>query len=119
MDAQTQNFTALHMVTGIFAARLVLKKLQQPLNSQILGSLWSSFCVAYISIGAPEIDFAMQGIHQAQRPNWPILFNRALQSQDDHIIKMVYTCWREFTYSGKVDFWVAAQMAARQLDFTQ
>jgi hypothetical protein len=44
----------------------------------------------------------------------PILFNCALHSQDDHLVKMVYTCWREFTYSGNVDFWVAAQMAARQ-----
>jgi Questin oxidase-like len=116
---QTQNFTALHMVTGIFAARLFLDKLQQPLNSQILGSLWSSFCIAYISIGAPDIDFAIQDTQQTQTPNWPSIFNCALQSQDDHLIKMVYTCWREFTYSGKVDFWVAAQMAARQLDFTQ
>jgi hypothetical protein len=72
MDAQTQNFTALQMVTGIFAARLVLDTLQQPLISQILGSLWSSFCVAYISIGAPEIDFAMHGIQQTQTPNWAI-----------------------------------------------
>ncbi|MER0107890.1 hypothetical protein ABQG55_04230 [Aeromonas dhakensis] len=65
---QSGNFTVLHMVTGSRAA-------------------------AYVTVGAPSL----------QRPVWPDtsklvwqhVLASAVESLDDHVIKLVHCCWRE------------------------
>jgi Questin oxidase-like len=110
---QTKSFTALHMVTGLFAARLVLEKIQHRLNPKILDALWSAYCVAYVSIGAPKESAVVDEEDQSEVPNWQLVFNCAVQSDDDHLVKMAYTCWQEFLYSGNRQYWRAAKLATQ------
>lgn len=89
---QKADFTVLHMVTGAYAARIVLAQLPAQTGDQLLVSMWTAFCAAYVSAGvvrsipidAPQVT-----------PDWPTVFRRAVASNDDHVIKMVYTCFRE------------------------
>ncbi|MEM4989496.1 questin oxidase family protein [Collimonas sp. H4R21] len=97
---QTNNFTALHIVTGLHAARRVLSHLPEALVQRLLPDLWVAVCAAYVSIGAPPLaasdaisDDAETLIDNAD--TWQDLFTTAIASDDDHVIKMVYTCYCE------------------------
>lgn len=89
---QTANFTVLHMVTGVHAARLVCGQLPAALAEQMYAALWLAFCAAYVSVGAPPL--ATPDVPAAPR-DWPWLFAEATQAHDDHVIKLVYTCHQE------------------------
>lgn len=101
---QTNNFTALHMVTGLHAARRVLESLPSALAHRLLPDLWIAFCAAYASIGAPPLAASHVTLH-ATLPEeeiladsaytWQDMFTTAIASDDDHVIKMVYTCYCE------------------------
>ncbi|PRC93814.1 questin oxidase family protein [Solimicrobium silvestre] len=101
--SQTHNFTALHMVTGLHAARLVFSRLPISLIKQFMPSLWLAYCAAYASIGAPQIapkiltaePTAAPSKHLNNQP-WEALFAQTLNSQRDHMIKMIYTCHQEY-----------------------
>ncbi|MDL2357750.1 MAG: questin oxidase family protein [Pseudomonadota bacterium] len=89
---QKADFTVLHMVTGAHAARIVLAQLPAQIGDQLLVAMWTALCAAYVSAGvvrsipidAPKI-----------APDWPAVFERAVASNDDHVIKMAYTCFKE------------------------
>ncbi|AIY42421.1 hypothetical protein LT85_3263 [Collimonas arenae] len=92
---QTNNFTALHMVTGLHAVRRVFSHLPEAIAESLLPDLWKAFCAAYVSIGAPPVtDGAGYSLADGADP-WPRLFRLALASDDDHDIKTVYTCYCE------------------------
>ena len=89
---QTANFTVLHMVTGTYAARSVLAQLPEELAGQLGPSIWTAFCAAFVSVGAPK---PVSRNTPEISAGWPEILKRATESQDDHVIKMVYTCFRE------------------------
>jgi Questin oxidase-like len=92
---QTNNFTAMHMVTGLHAVRCVFSHLPEASAESLLPDLWQAFCAAYVSIGAPPIaNAAAHSLADGADP-WPRLFRLALSSDDDHDIKTVYTCYCE------------------------
>ena len=96
--ALTQDFTALHIVTGLHAARIVLARLPPAHAERLLPDLWNAVCAAYVLIGAPALDAAAFARPEPSRPvgeTWPALLALAVASDDDHVIKMSYTCWRE------------------------
>ncbi|SDY51161.1 Protein of unknown function [Collimonas sp. OK242] len=97
---QTNNFTALHIVTGLHAARRVLAHLPATLAQRLLPDLWIAVCAAYVSIGAPPLatphaTLAEEDILADNADTWQDLFTTAIASADDHVIKMVYTCYCE------------------------
>ncbi|AEK60077.1 questin oxidase family protein [Collimonas fungivorans] len=97
---QTNNFTALHIVTGLHAARRVLSHLPAALVQRLLPELWVALCAAYVSIGAPPLATSNATLDDeetlADSPDtWQDLFTTAIASDDDHVIKMVYTCYCE------------------------
>jgi hypothetical protein len=97
---QTNNFTALHIVTGLHAARRVLAHLPETLAQRLLPDLWIAVCAAYASIGAPPLaaSNAMPEGDELLPDNadtWQDLFTTAIASDDDHVIKLVYTCYCE------------------------
>jgi len=91
---QTSNFTALHMVTALHAARVIFARLPKETVAQFLPALWTAYCAAYVSIGAPSIN-AIIGEPGTQLP-WEQLFARACNSTQDHLIKMIYSCRQEY-----------------------
>jgi hypothetical protein len=107
----TKDFTILHMVTGMYAAKLIESNLEDRHFQSAIESVWSSYCAAYVSVGAPDLNGTKLIGNLNQAPNWRALIGAVLESVDDHQIKMIYTCWREFSNTGNLDYWYAAQLA--------
>ena len=89
---QTADFTVLHMVTGVHAARSLLAQVPDDLEQQLQTALWAAFCAAHVSVGAPPL-LAVDA--PTATAAWPDVMRQAIASDDDHVIKMVYTCFKE------------------------
>ncbi|SDH69398.1 Protein of unknown function [Paraburkholderia phenazinium] len=85
------DFTVLHTVTGTHAARIVFAELPETLVNRLLPGFWVALCAAYASVGtgasvrtgADTRDVAL---------DWREVCRMAVASDDDHVIKMTYTC---------------------------
>lgn len=99
---QTRDFTILHLVTGVNAARQILPFLDQKTLASRLQDLWIALCAAYVSVGAPMLlseslyESRMRAKHR-ELCSWSDLFARAMESNDDHVIKLTYTCALEIS----------------------
>ncbi len=84
-----RDFTLLHTVTATRAARIVFAELQDSLVEKLLPGLWVALSAAYAMIGKPanaETSIPDVAI------DWNELCQMAIASNDDHVIKMTYTC---------------------------
>lgn len=86
----SRNFTLLHGVTGCHALRLLLPFVDD--QEALLRAYWRALLTAYLSTGSVPID---QKIELDYVLEWPTLLEQAVASNNDHVIKMIYTCWRE------------------------
>lgn len=102
---QTADFTVLHMVTGVCAARLVLGQLPPALADRLRAPVWSALCAAYVSVGAPPL---VRVDAPRATDAWPDVLGRAVASDDDHVIKMVYTCFQESMRYPDSSYYLAA-----------
>ena len=84
--AASGNFTALHLVTGAHAMRVLLPFVDEPLHA-VRGHWWA-FAAAVCASGMQA------GAVPAARP-WPELVAAALASDDEHVIKLVDSCCAE------------------------
>ncbi|MBX9870225.1 MAG: questin oxidase family protein, partial [Burkholderiaceae bacterium] len=93
---QSPSFTALHIVTGVSAARQIASRLPVQLQHQLFVNLWPALCAAYVVVGAPALSNEWLPV-QFARPDltWRECMDRAIQCNDEHIIKMTYTCYLE------------------------
>ena len=83
------DFTLLHTVTATRAARIVFAQLHDSLIKQLLPSLWVALCAAYATVGRladAEANVPDPAI------DWGDVCRMAVASDDDHVIKMTYTC---------------------------
>ncbi|HEX8958134.1 MAG TPA: questin oxidase family protein [Burkholderiaceae bacterium] len=110
---QTDDFVALHTVTGMHAARIVLSHLPRTMAQRYLPELWTAFCTAYVVVGAPPL-LALPALPMQE--DWPSLFVQAVASDDDHDIKLAYSCFEENRLSPSPVYYAAARrrLAARQ-----
>ena len=95
----TGDFTALHLVTGCHSARV----LAPYLGPGALEHLATAMLAGYITIGRPAFDVAT-----TEAPDWDTLSALAIESNDDHDLKMVYSCREEDRAYG----WGLHRMAA-------
>ncbi|MFC5473706.1 questin oxidase family protein [Paraherbaspirillum soli] len=98
---KTNSFTVMHMVTGLFATRQVFAHIPGTLAQRLLPDVWAALCAAYVSIGAPpvaadELALPVDPVAAGEQVAWPELLQLAIASDDDHVIKMTFTCWREY-----------------------
>jgi hypothetical protein len=83
------DFTLLHTVTATRAARIIFAELHDSLVTQLLPELWVALSAAYAMVGklvdaeANVPDIAL---------DWSDVCQMAVASDDDHMIKMTYTC---------------------------
>ena len=84
--AATGNFTALHLVTSAHAVRLLMPFLDEPVLA--LQAYWCAFAAAVCAAG-------LQARALPLPQPWPLLVAAALQSDDDHLIKLVDSCREE------------------------
>ena len=107
---QTGNFTVLHMVTATHAARVLFEAYPHLASAEALTAFWEAGCAAYASVGAPALTSAPL---PAESPPWSRIFAGAVQSNDDHVIKLAYSCHREsIRYANPLYQAVAARVVA-------
>ena len=84
--AHTGNFTALHLVTGTHALRVLTRLLDEPLVAWAWH--WQAFAHAVVAARLQPTGPV------ALRP-WKTLIARALDQDDEHVIKLVESCLEE------------------------
>lgn len=135
----TFDFTALHCVTSCHALRRIFEFIEpkrgsrddfnEPFTSinisdeqfilfkqRLLKYYALSLCAAYISIKTPtlvELDLddslSRNPTNTSKDREWTELFAIALDRDDDHDIKAVFSCYEEFQETGDHRYWVAAK----------
>ena len=83
------DFTVLHGVTGTHAARV----LSPYLAPEAPVFLWRAIVAAYVGTGAPTVRGELEGDASL---DWPAIHAAAIRCDDEHDIKLAYTCWREW-----------------------
>lgn len=83
------NFTALHLVTATHALRLVVQEV--PTLTSSVTHFWRAVGAAYVSIKMPK----PKGNVPLVDVDWETIAPVACASNDDHVIKFVYTCREE------------------------
>jgi len=107
---QTGDFTVLHMVTATHAARVLFGAQPQLAAPRALQTLWTAYGAAYVAVGAPAL---IATPPSAPARSWSEIFDDAIASNDDHVIKMTYSCFSEDAHYGNPRYrMVASRLAA-------
>lgn len=104
----SRDFTALHLLTGLHAARVLFGLLapaqQAALRGQLLRSLWRAWLAAFVSIGRPQPDWP--AVHQPVQAGangeqaWQVCAAQLLASSNDHQIKLADSAREEWRVRG-------------------
>lgn len=94
----TDDFTALHCVTGVHAVRIISEHVVMN-DVDLRKALWGALCAAYASIGAPKP--AALTPAPAKAPDWHVIFSAAQSCEDEHDIKFVFSCHEEARQYGR------------------
>lgn len=104
------DFTLLHTVTCCHAFSIVMPYIE---NVDIaLKELWKAILVAYLSTGLDYPDKALQ-ISESSF-DFSLVISRALESNDSHVIKLVYTCFCEYMECKNPLYYMVAKRAVYQ-----
>jgi hypothetical protein len=89
---RTRDFTVLHTVTGTHAARILFAQLPDSLVEELLPGLWIALCAAYATVRKPlDVELTLPEVESP----WHEVCGRAVLSDNDHVVKMTYTCLAE------------------------
>lgn len=108
---ETDDFTALHGVTGAHAAR-ALSSVLDPGDDCVLVGCWAGLCAAYASFGAPPLSRPLTA-YEEDPPDWKTIREAAIASNDDHDVKLTFSCAQEAAHYGRDRLYRLA--AARRL----
>lgn len=86
--AATRNFTVLHLVTSCHAMRVLLPWLDRNAALRDYARAYAAGCIA------SGIDLRASLLPRPT-PGWPQVVQRAVVSNDDHVIKLVHSCREE------------------------
>lgn len=93
--AAEPNTTSLHAVTSAHALRVVSPLLDDPAAA----SRWllQAFGAAYVAMGTPVLsrDADPSRAEASAPPSWEAIAAAAAASNDEHLVKLVYTCREE------------------------
>lgn len=88
------NFTLLHTVTACYTLRRLLNYVTN--LDETLRYLWKSIVIAYLSTGLGYEQSVIE-VRDSNR-DWSQIIKDVTNSQDDHVIKLVYTSWKEYEF---------------------
>lgn len=94
--AASGDFTLLHCVTGTHAFRLLGPFASD--SGAALVDFWAAVVAIYLGAGAPSTEG--WGLKGADTLDWPEIHARAVKCEDEHDIKLAYSCWREWQHRG-------------------
>jgi hypothetical protein len=91
----TDDFSALHGVTGMHAARVLADFAEDPRD--FAAQLWRALLALYLALDRPELPDAatVAKLMAAPLPDWNKILPAAVESDDEHTIKLVFTCLAE------------------------
>lgn len=98
MYLASEDFTALHCVTGVHAARIIIEHVVMD-DAEIRKALWVALCAAYASIGAPAL--GPLAPPPSGGADWQVIASAASSSDDEHDVKFVYSCIEEARKYGR------------------
>ena len=75
------------------AAAIVARHLPAALKAPWQSLMWQAVAAAYVTVGAPRLQ--TQHWPDTAVLDWAQVLPRAIESLDDHVIKLVHCCWRE------------------------
>lgn len=91
LHGTTGDFTALHAVTGTHAVRVLLPYLDDAQRSLALRYLFQAIAAAYVTIAMPDVVF----IEASHTPGWDEIVAAALETDDEHVVKLAYSAREE------------------------
>lgn len=94
--AATGDFTLLHGLTGVQAARALAGYAPDP--ARFLAQCWRALAAAYLSCGAPRVD--APAFAKPCAAGWPEILARACRADDEHDVKLAHACWIEHRRTG-------------------
>jgi hypothetical protein len=94
--AGSGDFAMLHGVTGVHAFRVLGPYASD--SGAALQDLWPALVATYIGTGAPPVEG--WGLAGDDSLDWPAIHARAVRCEDEHDIKLAYSCWREWEHRG-------------------
>ena len=101
------NFTVLHMVTGLRALRVLSPWVSH--REAVVPVMMRAFTAAYLAARVvPSSTGPLAGIQ-----SWGEVVERALASNDDHVVKLVHACVDEAKVYGEGMYLQAACLAVR------
>ena len=88
--AASDNFTVLHLVTSAHAMRVLLPWIEPEEQAVALGHYWLAYAAGHAASGLS--DNGRSALPRAPLEPWPALIERALASDNDHLIKLIDSC---------------------------
>ena len=104
---QSRNFTVLHLLTSCHALRLLMPSTETP----DLMLRW--YALAYAA-GLVASGTRPAGATAARPQPWGDVIARAIASDNDHVVKLVYTCREEAAHYADDRYRCVATLATRQ-----
>lgn len=90
------NFTILHGVTGCHAFRILAPHFGE--GSRAVAQFWAAIVAAYLGCGSPPArEWRLEG---RDTLDWQEIHRRAVECDDEHDVKLAYSCWREGLHYG-------------------
>jgi hypothetical protein len=90
--AASGDFTILHGITGCHAFRLLAR--YAPEADVALAHLWVAVLAAYLGTGSPAVEG--WNVRGSDALGWSAILERAARCDDEHDVKLAYSCWREW-----------------------
>jgi hypothetical protein len=94
--AASGDFTVLHGVTGTHAFRLLAPHATE--SRAALAHLWQAVVAAYLGAGSPAVEG--WGLAGSDALSWAEIRERAIRCEDEHDVKLAYSCWQEGEHYG-------------------
>lgn len=94
------NFASLHAVTGLHAARILSDFVVD--RRGFAREVWRALLALYLSLDRPEIaaPVAAAELTAADLPDWNTILPAAAASDDEHVIKLAFSCLAESRAGG-------------------
>lgn len=109
---QEKNFTVLHMLTASHAMRLALPYFKDQVAA--LRYFWQAYAAAFIASQANMLNPTSSLVKTSNlesTPDWQQLLQSVLTHQNDHVIKLMYSCCEQYhAYRQPVYWLLAAQL---------
>eukprot|EP01126_Amoeba_proteus_P005273 TRINITY_DN11746_c0_g1_i2.p1 TRINITY_DN11746_c0_g1~~TRINITY_DN11746_c0_g1_i2.p1 ORF type:complete len:258 (+),score=47.52 TRINITY_DN11746_c0_g1_i2:552-1325(+) len=113
-NTESRDFFVLHGVTGIFGFKFIVNLLEPSEQTRAINHLW--LCILYVYVACDCPNLVRSAPEKEITFGWEELFRRAIDSTDEHEIKMVFVLhkfWEWYPDHDTLWLKVAEEMLSR------